>query len=116
MSKSQERGGSKEQFWQQMVQRWQQSALSVRAFCAQHGLSEPSFYGWRRRFAQRTTEAVPFVPVRVVSEAATSGGAIDSGSAVELVLGKGRRLRIAPGFDAVTLQRLLALLEEGRPC
>jgi hypothetical protein len=99
-----------------MVQRWQQSDLSVRVFCAQHQLSEPSFYGWRRKLAQRDAEAVPFVPVRVVSEAVASGGAHGSGGSVELVLGEGRLLRIAPGFDAVTLRRLLALLEEGRPC
>jgi transposase-like protein len=88
----------------------------VRAFCRQHGLAEPSFYAWRRKLGQREADAVPFVPVRVVPEAATGRGANDSGGAVELVLGEGRLLRLAPGFDAVTLQRLLTVLEEGRPC
>ena len=34
---------------------------------------------------------------------------------MELVLGTGQRLRVGVGFDGPTLQRLLALLEEGRP-
>ena len=34
---------------------------------------------------------------------------------VDIVLGRGRLLRIGPAFDAPTLRRLLALLEEGQP-
>jgi hypothetical protein len=36
--------------------------------------------------------------------------------ALEVLLASGRRLRVAPGFDAATLRQLLAVLEEGVPC
>jgi hypothetical protein len=39
----------------------------------------------------------------------------DSRSALELLLAGGRVLRVPAGFDAATLRRLLALLEEQRP-
>jgi hypothetical protein len=56
------------------------------------------------------------VPVRVVvDEAAAHSSPVESGSGLELVLRSGRRLRIGPDFDGPTLQRLLALLEEGQP-
>lgn len=62
----------------------------------------------------RDAEAARFVPVHVIpdDEATTAAG---SGSGLELVCGRGRLLRIGPGFDAATLRRLLPLLEEGRP-
>jgi hypothetical protein len=33
-----------------------------------------------------------------------------------VVLGDGRIVRVAPGFDAATLRRLLAVLQEGGAC
>jgi hypothetical protein len=81
----------------------------VRAFCAQRRLSEPSFYAWRRSLGRRDATATHFVPVRVTSEPATQ-----TAGALELILGAGRRLQIGPGFDATTLRRLLAVLEESQ--
>ena len=103
--------GSKEQFWRGVMQRWQRSGQSVRAFCDDQDLSEQSFYAWRRILAERdrqasttTTEPVPaFIPVRVTPPPATS--------ALEVVVGTGRVVRVSPGFDAATLRDLLAVLE-----
>lgn len=115
MSTNNERSSSKEQYWRTRVRQWRTSGLSVRAFCAERGLSEPSFYAWRRTLAEREATAVQFVPLTVTPEARTATGADGSAGAVELILGAGRRLCIGPGFDGPTLTRLLALLEEGRP-
>jgi hypothetical protein len=109
-------GISKEQFWRQVVRQWRNSGLTVREFCARRDLSEPSFYAWKRTIAERDAKAVAFVPVRVVpEETEPNASSVESGSGLELVLCTGRRLRIGPGFDGPTLQRLLALLEEGQP-
>lgn len=112
MPTHQPRDSEKEQFWRRMVQRWRSSGLSVRAFCQNHGLSEPSFYSWRRVLAQRDARPPAFVPVRVAAEPRTTD--VDTAGGLELVLGHGRVLRIGPAFDAPTLRRLLTLLEEGR--
>jgi transposase len=106
--------GGKERFWRTRLRQWSRSGLSVRAFCEAEGLSEPSFYSWRRSLAVRDTQAVGFVPVRVAPEPEPVA-ADASASGLELLLGGGRRLRVGPGFDAPTLQRLLRALEEGRP-
>tara|TARA_R110002096_G_scaffold428014_1_gene639178 strand:+ start:863 stop:1168 length:306 start_codon:yes stop_codon:yes gene_type:complete len=37
--------------WQAFIDQWQQSGLSVPAFCEQHGLGNASFYKWRQRLA-----------------------------------------------------------------
>jgi transposase-like protein len=48
---------AKEQFWRDLVQQWQRSGQTVRAFCAEHGLTEASFYAWRRIITQRDRPA-----------------------------------------------------------
>ena len=123
MSTAKQRDSSKERFWRRVVRQWRKSGLSARAFCRRQDLSEPSFYSWRRTLAQRDAKAArfvsaSFVPVRVVAQPAadTVPEADISATGLELVLEDGRRLRIGTGFDATTLRRLLALLQEGRLC
>jgi transposase len=114
MSRSSQQRSSKEKFWRRMLRQWHSSGLSVGDFCAERELAVATFYAWRRTIAQRDAEAVRFVPVRVVPDeqpARTPHGA----AGLELLLPSGRLVRIGPGFDADTLQRLLVVLEEARP-
>jgi transposase len=110
MAHGRPRDPRKEQQWRRWMHRWQHSGLSVRAFCARHGLAQPSFYAWRRALQSRAA-ATPFVPVRVVPDEESALAA-----SVEVVLSGGRRLHIRPGFDPATLRQLLAVLEEALPC
>ena len=110
MSKGKPRDARKEQFWRRVVRRWHSSGLSVRNFCRQQNLSEPSFYAWRRLLQQREAATALFVPVRLLDETSPSNENV-----IELVLTGQRTVRVRPGFDATTLQQLLDLLQE-RPC
>jgi transposase-like protein len=131
MARQGERDVGKERFWRRLMALWRRSQpMTVRDFCAEHGVSEPSFYGWRRTLAQRDHRAPPravsssarhtrrqadeqakFVPLRIVP------GPTGKGSAdLQVVLGSGRIVRVPPGFDAATLRQLLVILEEERPC
>jgi hypothetical protein len=110
----------KEQFWRGVLRRWEGSKLTVSRFCAGHGVSVPSFYAWRRIIAERdreprapshSTEArdrPAFLPVNVTP-------ALPS-PLLEVVAGSGRIVRIPSNFDAETLRRLLAVLEEASSC
>ena len=51
--KRKRRSGEKEAWWRQQVGEQATSNLSVRSFCEQNGLSEASFYAWRRELAVR---------------------------------------------------------------
>ena len=103
-----------ERLWRRRLDQWRQSGLTVRVYCAAHALPEHSFYAWRRELRRRDTRPATtpaFVPGRVVPPPAAVP--------LELVLAGGRTVRIAPGFDADTLRRLLATLDlpsEGPPC
>jgi transposase-like protein len=108
---------AKQRHWLDLIRLWQRSNLSVRAFCRRHRLSEPSFYSWRRTLRQRgllgkmpvgdagSTQTPAFVQVAVAASAVAP-------TSIELILAKGRRLRLRPGFDANMLRQLLRVLEE----
>lgn len=123
------RDHAKEQHWRRHVAAWRRSGWSVRAYCESEGLAEPSFYAWRRVLVERepchatnrrhggsasdpapaaAAAFSPFVPVRLVDDAATP-------SAVEVVLRGGRVVRVAAGFTAKTLRDVVAVLED-LPC
>src|ERR1700688_4470285 len=115
MSKGQARDRRKERFWRQLLQRWQRSGLSIRAFCQQHDCSEPCFYAWRRTLEQRDRSVstapapVTFVPLQIQPQAPAPEAGL------ELLLTKGRRLRIPLGCPATLLRLVLDVLEDP-PC
>jgi hypothetical protein len=105
---------AKEAWWRRALERFPRSGLSIRAFCAQQGITEHSFYRWRRVLAERDGQgsgAEPtlplFVPVTVEPEPA--------GSVLEVVLPRGVRVCVRPGCDAALLAQVLTVLE-GRSC
>jgi transposase len=110
MSKSKARDGRKERHWRRLIEDWRSSGLTVRSFCARRGVSEPSFYAWRRRLQQGDADSSAFVPVRVIDAEVPAASA-----GIDLLLPRQRTVRVGPGFDAATLRQLLAVLEE-RPC
>jgi hypothetical protein len=98
----------KEQFWRRALARWEQSGLSVAAFCSKEHLASCTFYWWRRELSHRDPPDVSFLPIHVVAEPGRTVGA----SGVEISLAGGRRLLIQPGFDHDTLRQVLRVLEE----
>ncbi len=81
------RSEEKRRYWQAVLERQARSGLSIAKFCRSEGVSEPSFYGWKRalvggkaktkrpgrsgarRAAGQTSEASPrFVPVQITEE------------------------------------------------
>ena len=76
----------------------------MKQFCTEQGLTEYSFYAWRKRLQQ--TGPVWFALVdrspRRQKRAAEA--------ALELVLATGERLRISAAVDATTLRTVLEVL------
>jgi hypothetical protein len=118
-----DRSQAKERIWRQHVERQRRSKVTVRDFCADAGISEPSFYAWRRELARRDSESgqparsnpkVPqrtatpkprFLPVTIAPPVALH---------VEVVLPSGLLIRV-PAQDTAALRTVLEFLEE-RSC
>jgi transposase-like protein len=103
MSKTQ---GARLDFWRQLIAKQQQSGMSVRAFCQQHGTSEYSLYHWRKRLREQLPMKVALVEA---SQSAPAAVAV-----LEVILTSGERLRIVPGIEATTLRLVLSVLREPR--
>jgi transposase-like protein len=57
----------KEQHWRRVIQLSKNSELTVRAFCARHHITQPSFYAWRREL-QHLDDAIVALDVRLSDE------------------------------------------------
>lgn len=104
------------QFWQMAIETWKSSGLSVRRFCKQEGLSEPSFYSWRKKLTSvqpseaDKVKAGPSEPfIRVSLPAETPDG-------LELVFSTGNTLRMRRGVDRQTLTDVISVLQEANLC
>lgn len=104
------------QFWQMAIEAWQACGLSVRQFCKQEGLSEPSFYSWRKRLTKSAGDhpdhrtdspPEPFIQVSLLDGSAPR---------MEVVLSSGHTLRIPVGVDRQTLTVVLSALGEAGLC
>ena len=104
-----------QQFWQMAIETWRASGLSVRQFCTKEGLSEPSFYSWRKKLVgddseqenQRKPESSSFIEVAIPQNAS---------AAIELLLISGNTLRIPAGIDSMTLSTVLSVVRAAGLC
>lgn len=100
------KGEARREFWRELIAKQQQSGASVRAVCHQHGVSEYSFYQWRKRLAHQ-------LPVKFALVETGQATRVQA-EAVEVILISGERLRITAGVDAATLRLVLSILREPR--
>jgi hypothetical protein len=90
--------------WAERIAAQQRSGISVKQFCNEQGVSEYSFYTWRKRLRENG-------PVRFALVERSARRQEDAaGAALELVLATGERLRIARGVDVTTLRTVLDVL------
>jgi transposase-like protein len=112
MAQGKSREERKERQWQRWIEQWRGSGLTVRSYCERLGVSEQCFYRWRRVLEERgilrqggASAAPLFVPVAIDS-------ATLAGTPIEVVLPRGQRVGVRPGFDPATLAQVLAVLED----
>ena len=105
---------STEAAWRDRLVRFRECGLTVKEYCRQEGVSDPSFYQWRQRLNMvpqgskrvrrsggrptKTVKAQPFVPVKVSS----SEGSSNLGMA-EVELPNGVLIRV-PAMHAEALR------------
>ena len=106
--------------WPNLVAQWKLSGLTQAEFCSRRGISLPTFRYHLYRPCHRpgspgsprqtATNGTPlFLPV-VCSPASQPSPVPPAGSPIEVVLGDGLRVAVAPGFDPQTLRRVVDAL------
>jgi hypothetical protein len=102
-----------------LVLEFERSGLTRQTFCAQHGLSVAALDKYRRRCALNRQPTQPrssvnrILPVEFVGGIAPArASGAESCRTLCVELANGRRIEVADGFDASTLERLVAVLEK----
>ena len=96
--------------WRNLIAEQKESGQSAAAFCRARGVREALFYYWKKQLQEVAQRQ--FVEVQVAKPDLSqrhSGAAL--GTTIEVRLGNGRSLMVAPEFDAGHLRALLAVLE-----
>lgn len=96
--------------WAERVQRWQQSGLTAEHFGRREGLDPRQLRWWKWSLGKRAAgsegaSVTSFLPVRVVAAPTAAP------SAVEIVLGNGRRVRVLGPVDPGLLAAVLEAAE-----
>ena len=87
---------------------WRASGLSLPAWCRQEGVAYERVRRWRSQLAsgRPRPQAAALLPVHVLEDAPTA-----EAPGFELELPRGLRLHVPSSFDAVSLARLLRVVE-----
>ena len=115
------RRSDRESHWRSVVQRQEESGLSIAAFCRLESLSAPSFYAWKRKFKERGPHPVEsgpqgraansigqLVPVRIESSVPVAS--------VRIFLPQGAWIDAPSNIDRRALVEMLEALREARLC
>ncbi|MGI9473327.1 MAG: IS66 family insertion sequence element accessory protein TnpA [Rubripirellula sp.] len=113
------RSAEKEEFWRLVLEEQRRCGLSVRKFCQQKAISEPSFYSWRKELPKRDAERAAdaegngrLIPVDIVT--ATCDSVMPRGQnmnmPVEICTPRGFTLRFDHGTPPGTISRLLDVI------
>lgn len=97
--------------WAERLDRFRRANQTVAQFCAAEGVSEPSFYVWKRTLASDTAspdlDRPTLVPIRLTTSPAETP--------IEVVFPSGTVLRVPGDYSPQHLATLVRALE-ARPC
>jgi hypothetical protein len=100
---NQEQHLSKADQWRARIAEQAHSGLTVKEFCKQQGVSDHSFYFWRKRLRDDQPVRFALVDREVIYRDGMGAG-------LEVILTGGERLRIGAGVDAAMLRMVLTVL------
>ncbi len=92
---------------QQLVEEFICGRMKCSEFCRTRGISPGTLRRHLKGAKQKAKSTARLVAVELEEKAAHKAHVL------EVILARGRRVEVRPGFDATTLQALIAVLERG---
>lgn len=90
-------------YWRERIAEQERSGVPVQQFCKEKGITEQSFYVWRKRLRKQEPARFALVETGPAWQHACKTG-------LELVLVTGEQLRIGGDVDPTLLRRVLEAL------
>jgi len=113
------KNAEKELRWREMLKRHADSGISVREFCASEGVSEPSFYAWRKKLGTRKDDSARARPARRRKDRSDNGRlfvplqVVDTAATLEIIHPLGYRIQVTGDVNPVALRRVIEAIDEG---
>lgn len=90
-------------YWRERIAEQERSGMSVQQFCREKGITEQSFYVWRKRLRNQEPARFALVETQPARQHPAK-------TELELVLVTGERLRMGADVDLSLLRRVLEAL------
>lgn len=105
--------------WREILKRQAGCGLSVRQFCTEEGISEPSFYAWRKKLRTRNGNSKGMGPIHAHREEAADNSGLflpltllPAAGTLEIVHPLGYRIQVTGDVNPVTLRHVIETLDE----
>jgi hypothetical protein len=93
----------KPEYWRKLIAEQESGGQKAGPFCRERGITEASFYYWRKRLRKRESVQFALLEARPTDTGSTT-------CAFELVLTSGERLRIGSEVDEAALRTVLEIV------
>jgi hypothetical protein len=96
---------SKHAWWEQRLEEWRSSGLSMRGYCRREGVSFNGLRYWKGKSQERQGER------GAVKLAVSAAAAMGATRLIEVVVAERFTVKVPRGFEASDLERLIRSLE-----
>ena len=103
---------SRAAYWQEHISQWSGSGLTQAEYCRQNKISAAAFNWWKRYLRKKSnTQKDSSTPMQFVEVQGIPTVDTVSGETYEVMLSRGRAIKVSRNFDADVLKRLIAAVE-----
>jgi hypothetical protein len=103
---------SRAAYWQEHILQWSESGLSQAEYCRRNKLSAAAFNWWKGQLRRKSkAQKNPSTSMQFVEVHGVPPAGVRSGETYEVVLSRGRAIRVDRDFDSDVLKRLIAAVE-----
>jgi hypothetical protein len=99
-------------YWQEHISQWSESGLTQAEYCRRNKLSAAAFNWWKGQLRRKSkAQKNPSTLMQFVEVHGVPPVSVRSGETYEVILSRGRAIRVGRDFDSDVLKRLIAAVE-----
>jgi hypothetical protein len=103
---------SRTPYWQKHISQWSESGLTQAEYCRRNKLSAAAFNWWKRHLRKKSkSQKNPSTSMQFVEVHGVTPANVGRSENYEILLSRGRAIRVDRDFDSDVLRRLIVAVE-----
>ena len=99
-------------YWQEHISQWSESGLTQAEYCRRNKISAAAFNWWKRHLRKKSkTQKDSSTPMQFVEVHGVHPAHVGRSENYEILLSRGRAIKVSRNFDADVLKRLITAVE-----